>query len=384
MIIAPSHRIGKVETYYFATKLAEIAEMNAQGADIINLGIGSPDMLPPVPVMDALREASHQSTANKYQSYKGIPELRVAFAKWYDRYFKVELDSTKEVLPLIGSKEGIMHVAMSFLQEGDQALVPNPGYPAYTMTTKLAGAEPVFYNLTAENNWLPDLDALSKQDLSRVKIMWLNYPNMPTGASADRHVFEQLVAFAKEHEILLVHDNPYAFILNNAPLSLLSIEGSRKVALELNSLSKCYNMAGWRVGVLAGAKPYIDTVMKFKSNMDSGMYRPIQKAAIKALETGEEWFDKNNEIYNIRREKVWEIMDYLDCKYDKTATGLFVWGRIPDDVDKVDEMVDAILYDKKVFLTPGFIFGSNGARYIRISLCMEVDTIEQALQRIKK
>ncbi len=382
MIISPSNRVANVSTYYFATKLAEIAQLNAEGKNIINLGIGSPDLLPPKEVIDQLHESAKSDHANKYQSYRGIASLRKAFSDWYAKYFKVNLDPLTEVLPLIGSKEGIMHIAMSFLEAGDEALVPNPGYPAYAMTTKLAGAKPIYYELDEQDGWLPNFSELEKKDLSRVKIMWLNYPNMPTGAVATKSLFEDLIVFANRHKILLVHDNPYAFILNDKPLSLLSIEGSKEVAIELNSLSKCYNMAGWRVGVMSGAKSYIDTVMRFKSNMDSGMYKPIQEAAITALSMNQSWFDNQNHIYTRRRNIVHKIMDAIDCQYDKDSVGLFVWGKISKQWKDARELVDQLLYERKVFITPGFIFGSKGEGYIRISLCANEETLTEALNRI--
>lgn len=382
MIIEPSNRVAKVNTYYFATKLSEIAALNAEGHDIINLGIGSPDLLPPVEVIETLRESALSDTANKYQSYRGIPELRNAFANWYHRYFDVTLDPDHEVLPLIGSKEGIMHIAMSFLQEGDEALVPNPGYPAYAMTTQLAGAKPIYYSLDVTNEWKPNFETLESYDLSNVKIMWLNYPNMPTGAKADLSFFRELVSFAKKHEILLVHDNPYSFILNDNPLSILSVDGAKDVAIELNSLSKTYNMTGWRIGVMSGAKAYVDTVMRFKSNMDSGMYRPIQKAAIRALEMDDSWFNNINATYKKRREIVYQIMEAIDCEYDTKAVGLFVWGKIPKGCQDSGELIDMLLYERKVFITPGFIFGSGGDRYVRVSLCASEEVLKEALKRI--
>ena len=382
MIVQPSNRVAQATTYYFATKLAEIAQLNADGQDIINLGIGSPDLKPPAEVINQLKESAENETANKYQSYKGIPQLRSAFAQWYSKNFDVELDPNSEVLPLIGSKEGIMHIAMSFLQDGDEALVPDPGYPAYAMTTKLAGAKPIHYRLDEDNGWKPNFVDLEAMDLTKVKIMWLNYPNMPTGALADKSFFEELVAFANKHKILLVHDNPYAFILNDSPLSLLSIDGAKEVAIELNSLSKCYNMAGWRVGVMSGAKEYIDTVMRFKSNMDSGMYRPIQEAAVAALGMDQSWFEGINEIYKTRRKIVYKIMDAIKCVYDKNAVGLFVWGKIPKGWQDCGELVDMLLYERKVFITPGFIFGAGGDFYVRISLCANEEILNKALERI--
>ncbi len=382
MIIKPSHRVGKVKTYYFATKLAQIAAMNLQGRDVINLGIGSPDMKPPPEIIEELKDKSAGKIANKYQSYKGIPELRKAFAAWYKRWFDVDLAFDSEVLPLIGSKEGIMHISMSFLNDGDEVLVPNPGYPAYQMATKLAGGEVRNFDLTQESNWLPDLDALAKEDLSNVKIMWVNYPNMPTGFKANLGFFKELIDFAKQKEILICHDNPYGFILNDSPSSIMQIDGAMEVAIELNSLSKCFNMAGWRVGVMVGAEDYINAVMKFKSNMDSGMYRPIQFAAVNALSLGESWFAELNEEYRQRRNKVWEIMDLLGCTYAKDSAGLFVWGLVPEDVMDVEQWIERVLQEANVFITPGFIFGSNGNRYIRISLCSDQATLDNALERI--
>jgi aspartate/methionine/tyrosine aminotransferase len=320
--------------------------------------------------------------ANKYQSYRGIPELRDAFANWYQRHFAVELNPGSEILPLIGSKEGIMHVAMSFVQNGDKVLVPNPGYPSYEMTTRIAGGIPVYYDLSVDNNWLPDLETIEKQDLSAVKIMWLNYPHMPTGARANREIFEALVAFAHKHKILLCHDNPYAFTLNEEPMSLLSVKGAREVSLELHSLSKTYNMASWRVGVLAGKPDYINAVMKFKSNMDSGMYRPIQLAAIEALKQGEDWFHNINETYKKRRRMAWDIMNLLGCSYDRDTAGLFVWGRIPDQIDNAETLSESVLRRHKVFITPGHIFGDQGARYLRISLCSKEETYREAMDRM--
>ncbi len=382
MIIRPSDRVRKVETYFFARKLAEIAQMNASGADVINLGIGSPDLLPPKSVLQTLCEKSNGPIANKYQSYKGLPALRSAFSQFYKRHFDVDLNEDSEVLPLMGSKEGIMHIAMSFLQAGDEVLVPNPGYPAYAMTAKLSGATTVLYDLEESLGWKPDLKELGKRDLSKVKIMWVNYPNMPTGAKVDIGFFEELVAFAKSNEILLCHDNPYGFILNKTPMSLLQVKGAKEVAIELNSLSKCFNMAGWRVGALLGAKSYLDTVMKFKSNMDSGMFRPVQEAAVVALSQDQKWFQHLNDIYELRRREVWKLMKLLDCVYDKSTAGLFVWGKIPNTIKNGETYADEVLQNAKVFITPGFIFGTNGDRYIRISLCSEIEIFKKAHQRI--
>lgn len=384
MIISPSDRIGKVKTYYFATKLAQIAQMNEEGAPIINLGIGSPDQLPPTAVIDKLGEASRGEDVNKYQSYTGLPQLKEAFADWYQRHFNVDVDPTKEVLPLIGSKEGIMHIAMSFLNPGDKVLVPDPGYPAYRMTTLLAGAEPLPFDLRADNDWQPDWEALEQEDLSKVKIMWVNYPNMPTGAKGSRALFEKLIAFGKKHSILICHDNPYGFILNDQPMSIMEVAGAEEVALELNSLSKCYNMSGWRVGVMVANQEVISSVLKFKSNMDSGMYKPLQIAATEALSQDQAWFDSLNEEYERRRKVVWEIMDILQCQYDKDSAGLFVWGLVPQDINDTEAWVEEILQKTRVFITPGFIFGTNGAKYIRISLCTSVEIFQEALRKIEK
>lgn len=382
MIINPSDRIGEVKEYYFSRKLAQIAEMSASGDPVLNLGIGSPDLLPPRAVMDALSRAIWEPDANKYQSYRSIPELRRAFASHYDRFMDVTLDPEKEILPLIGSKEGIMHISMSFLSAGDQVLVPNPGYPSYSVTAELAGATPIFYDLKEENGWLPDLELLESLDLSRVKIMWINYPNMPTGAGADLSFFRSLVSFAMRHKILICHDNPYNFILNDTPLSIFNVAEAKECALELCSLSKCFNMAGWRVGALIGGKDYVDLVLRFKSNMDSGMYKAVQKAAVVALDQGQQWFDELNEIYRKRRDKVWEIYDLLDCHYSKDSVGMFVWARVPDYISDVEAWIEDILIRTRVFITPGFIFGTNGDRYIRVALCSSEEIFKTAFNKI--
>lgn len=385
MIIQPADRLQHVSTYYFAKKLAEIDQMNKDGQpQVINLGIGSPDLAPPQSVIDQLYQSSQKEGAHKYQSYRGIPGLRMAYSGWYKRNFDVDLDSNSEILPLIGSKEGIMHIGMAFLNPGDQVLVPNPGYPAYSAVSSICGAEQIEYTMLPENEWLPDLKDLEKKDLSRVKIMWVNYPHMPTGAVASRSFFKDLIAFAKRNKILIVHDNPYTFILNEDPTSILEIEGVKEVAIELTSLSKNYNMAGWRIGAVAGASAYIDTILKFKSNMDSGMYKPLQEAAIEALNYGNHWHTELNEIYYMRRRIAWEIMDLIGCKYDKNAVGLFVWGRIPEDIQHATELSDKYLYDARVFITPGHIFGSVGNHYLRISLCADVPLLNRAKERIVK
>ena len=383
MIIKPSNRLGEIKPYYFATKLAEIESMRSQGRDIINLGIGSPDLKPPSRALKALHDSSLLPDANKYQSYRGTPELREAFAKHYALNFDVNLDPANEVLPLIGSKEGIMHISMSFLNPGDQVLVPNPGYPSYRVTASISGAQPVFYNLSADKDWLPDLEKLSEKDLSKVKIMWINYPHMPTGSKANLSDFQSMVDFALKHEILLCHDNPYNFILNDRPLSIFQIPDAKLCSLELTSLSKGHNMAGWRVGCLAGRSDLVDIVMRFKSNMDSGMYKGIQHAAVAALKEGADWYNDLNRVYLQRREIVWQIFDRLDCTYTKDSAGLFVWAKTPEYITDVKEWIDDILHKAGVFITPGFIFGTQGERYVRIALCSPVEDYKKAMQKIE-
>lgn len=384
MKIQQAKRLDSVSTYYFAKKLAEIADINARDEiQIINLGIGSPDLLPPKEVIDTLKKSSEAIDANKYQSYKGLPVLRNAFTSWYDRFFNVEINSNKEVLPLMGSKEGIMHISMSLLNPGDEVLVPDPGYPAYRMTAALAGATSRFYDLKAENNWLPDLENLKSQDLSKVKLMWINYPHMPTGAKADLNFYKTLVDFAKEKEIIICHDNPYVFILNDSPVSILQVEDAKSHCLELVSLSKCYNMAGWRVGALVGHENAINTVMKFKSNMDSGMYKPLQEAAAKALTMDADWMTSLDAIYSRRKKIAQEIMRTVGAEYEENKAGLFVWAKIKDPSKSVEEFCDDIIDNAKVFITPGHIFGKNGEGYIRISLCSSEEILNHALDRIK-
>ncbi|MFT4533158.1 MAG: LL-diaminopimelate aminotransferase [Saprospiraceae bacterium] len=385
MKIKQSKRLETVSTYYFAKKLAQIAALNAKNEEqIINLGIGSPDLLPPKEVIDILKTNADEFDANKYQSYKGQPVLRSAFSEWYKRHFDVSINPDSEVLPLMGSKEGIMHIHMSLLNDGDEVLVPNPGYPAYSMTAALAGANTVFYDLKAENNWLPDLVELESQDLSKVKLMWINYPHMPTGASADLVFYGKLVAFAKKHEIIICHDNPYAFILNDNPISIMQIEGAQDWCVELISLSKCYNMAGWRVGALVGHQNMINTVMKFKSNMDSGMYKPLQLAAAKALSMGQEWMDSLNRVYASRKRIAQEIMEEIGAEYEEDKVGMFVWAKIKNSRLTSADFCDHILYNAKVFISPGHIFGSNGEGYVRISLCSDENTLRTALDRIRE
>ena len=336
----PATRLGSVQEYYFLKKLREIAAMQSEGKDVLNLGIGSPDMPPHPTVIKELQKQSADPNNHAYQSYSGIPELRQAYADWYSRFYKIKLNTNGEVLPLIGSKEGIVHIAMSFLEKGDVALVPNPGYPAYSTATKLAGAKILEYRLSEKNGWQPDLEALEKTDLSKVKIMWVNYPNMPTGAKADKPFFKKLVAFAKRNHILIVNDNPYSFILNNDYLSIFSVADAKEIALELNSLSKSHNMAGWRVGMLAGRSGLIKTVLRFKSNMDSGMFRPVQLAAVKALQLPDSWYNELNIVYKNRREKVYELLGLLKCKWEPAASGLFVWAKIPNGYKDGYELSD--------------------------------------------
>jgi LL-diaminopimelate aminotransferase len=384
MKIKQATRLDSVDTYYFAEKLAEIARINSTSAtQIINLGIGSPDLLPPQEVIDTLKDSASSVDANKYQSYKGLPILREAFANWYDHFFQVEVNSNSEVLPLMGSKEGIMHISMSLLNPGDEVLVPDPGYPTYRMTAALAGATPKFYDLKSENNWLPDLPDLASQDLSKVKLMWINYPHMPTGAKADLNFYRSLIAFAKEHDILICHDNPYVFILNDSPVSILQVEGAKNQCLELISLSKCYNMAGWRIGALIGHENAINTVLKFKSNMASGMFRPLQEAAAKALSMDESWMRSLDDIYEKRKIIAQSIMIELGATYEENNAGLFIWAKVNDTSKSVEAFCDDILHHAKVFITPGHIFGKNGEGYIRISLCSSEEILKKALDRIK-
>ncbi|GAA4277134.1 pyridoxal phosphate-dependent aminotransferase [Aquimarina mytili] len=382
MSIQTAKRLETVEEYYFSKKLREVRELAASGKPILNMAIGSPDLDPPKEVVQAIKEAVVTDGAHKYQSYQGLPELRHAISDFYNDKFKVSLNPDNEILPLMGSKEGIMHISLAYLNPGDEVLVPNPGYPTYTSVTNLVGAKPIFYDLIEENGWEPDFHSLSKMDLSKVKIMWVNYPNMPTGASGNVEMFKKMIDFAKKHSILLVKDNPYSFILNASPLSILSIDGAKEVALELNSLSKTFNMAGWRVGMVSGSADKIEAILKVKSNMDSGMFQGIQKGAIAALKMSNGWFEKINTIYKERRELIWELTNLLECTYDKTAKGMFVWAKLPEGVNAVD-FIDNILYQNDIFIAPGDIFGSNGKGYIRFSLCVSKENIKEAINRLK-
>ncbi len=383
MQIDVAKRLQHTEEYYFSKKLREIDELNKQGARVINLGIGSPDLPPHPEVIETLNTNAQLPNVHGYQNYKGAPALRQAVADWYQRYYNATFNPNTEILPLIGSKEGIVHICMTYLQEGDQALIPNPGYPAYAAAVRLSGAEAITYNLTQEQNWLIDLNELKKQDLSKVKLMWINYPHMPTGASAPYAFYQELIQFAKEHNILICHDNPYSFILTDTPKSIMSIPGAKDVAIELNSLSKSSNMAGWRIGVLVGAEERINQVLRFKSNMDSGMFLPVQLAAAKALQLDASWYADLNKIYAERRQQVYEIMDLLDCAYQKDQVGLFVWARIPEKYEDGYALSDAVLERSRVFITPGGIFGDKGDQYIRISLCATIEVLKESIQRIK-
>lgn len=380
-MITTARRLDHVQEYYFSQKLREVRTLQAAGKPIVNMGIGSPDLVPDVSVMEAVQEAMLQPAAHQYQSYQGLPELRQAMAAFYSKNFKVVLNPDTEILPLMGSKEGILHIAMAFLNEGDGVLIPNPGYPTYASVAKLVGAESILYDLAAENNWEPDFEALEKQDLSRVKLMWVSYPHMPTGAAGSEELFRKLIAFAKKHQILLVNDNPYSFILNNKPASVLNIPGAMEVAMELNSLSKTFNMAGWRVGMVMGKQELIEAVLKVKSNMDSGMFYGIQKGAIAALKSDPEWFEQQNRIYEKRRNLVFELAGKLNCTYDENSVGLFVWARLPKEETSSEAFVDKLLYEKDLFIAPGTIFGSNGEGYIRFSLCIPEEKIEAILKR---
>ncbi|MBU3821346.1 aminotransferase class I/II-fold pyridoxal phosphate-dependent enzyme [Flavobacteriaceae bacterium XHP0103] len=381
-MIQVANRLNTVEEYYFSKKLREVNLLIASGKPVINLGIGSPDMQPPQKVIEALVEGLQNLSAHKYQSYQGLPALREAISAFYKDHFKVSLSPVTEILPLMGSKEGIMHISMAYLNEGDGVLIPNPGYPTYQSVTKLVGAVPTFYELDEKNGWLPDLKAIEAQDLSRVKLMWVNYPHMPTGANPTEKLFKDLVAFAKRHNILIVNDNPYSFVLNDNPQSILSVPGAKEVCLELNSLSKTFNMAGWRVGMVMGDSEHISNVLRVKSNMDSGMFYGIQKGAIEALKCSSMWYVTLNSVYKERRDLVWKLADALNCTYDKNATGLFVWAKLPPHL-KSEEFIDNVLKNNHIFITPGTIFGSKGEGYIRFSLCATEEELEEAIARIK-
>ncbi|RIV42871.1 pyridoxal phosphate-dependent aminotransferase [Flagellimonas pelagia] len=374
-------RLQSVQEYYFSKKLREVRGLVNQGKPIINMGIGSPDLAPSPKVLETLRDCVTDAGAHQYQSYQGLPELREAIANFYQQKFGVSVDPSTEILPLMGSKEGIMHISMAFLNVGDEVLLPNPGYPTYASVTNLVEAVPVTYDLTEENGWFPDLEALSQKDLSKVKLMWISYPHMPTGATATLEQLKSLVAFAKKHSILLVNDNPYSFVLSNNPTSILSIDGAKECTLELNSLSKTFNMAGWRVGMVLGNEEHINAVLKVKSNMDSGMFYGIQKGAVVALQSGQEWFEHLDEVYTRRRELMFQLVEKLGCTYDRNAVGMFVWAKLLEGSLPSEEFIDQVLYDKDIFIAPGTIFGSNGEGYIRFSLCVKEEKIKEAIAR---
>ena len=384
MNIIPAQRVTEVQEYYFSKKLKEVAQLNAQGADIISLGIGGPDRPPHKDVIDTLCAEAQVESNHSYQPYVGIPQLRQAFARWYNRWYGVELDANTEIQPLIGSKEGILHVSLAFLNPGDGVLVPNPGYPTYSSVSRLAQAEIFNYDLTEENGWYPDFEALEKLPLERIKLMWINYPHMPTGTPATLDLYQKIIDFGRRHNIVIVNDNPYSFILNDKPMSILQIEGAKDIAIEMNSMSKSHNMAGWRVGMLASNPTFINWILKVKSNIDSGQFKPVMLAAVKALEADKDWYTTLNNLYRSRRNVAEEIMTELGCTFNPSQRGLFLWGRIPDSIASSETLADKVLYDARVFITPGFIFGSNGDRYIRISLCATEENMRRALNRIRE
>lgn len=384
MIISLADRLNNVADYYFARKLEEIRQMELQGHKIISFGIGSPDLAPSEGTIDKLVESATNASHHGYQPYKGIPALREKIAEWYAREYGVTLNPATEVLPLAGSKEGILHLSMAFLNPGDEVLVPNPGYPTYTSLSNLVGAKIRYYDLKESTGWYPDLNALASTDLSKVKMLWINYPHMPTGTPADIKKFEQIIQFAHTHKILICHDNPYSLVLNtDKPVSLLALDGAKDVAVELNSLSKSFNMAGWRIGMLLGKKEYIDAALRVKSNIDSGMFLPLQHAAIKALDNSANWHSERNNIYLKRRNLIYAILDDMGCTYSKDQTGLFVWAKAPAQYPDVEKFIDDLLYKAHVFFTPGIIFGSNGDGYIRASLCVSEEKIKEGHQRVR-
>ena len=382
--IAPALRVNSVQEYYFSKKLKEVAEMNAAGKNVISLGVGSPDLPPSAETINALCEHAQKENEHGYQPYVGIPELRDAFAHWYKEWYKVELDPRSEIQPLIGSKEGILHISLAFLNPGDGVLIPNPGYPTYSSVSKLVGAQLISYDLKEELNWQPDFEALEKLDLTNVKLMWINYPNMPTGANASMELYEKFVDFGRRHGIIICNDNPYSFILNDNPISLLSVEGAKDICIELNSMSKAHNMPGWRMAMLASNAQFVQWILKVKSNIDSGQFKPMQYAAVEALKAPKSWYDGNNNIYRSRRSLAGKIMNAIGCTYDERQSGMFLWGKIPATAEGSGAVADKVLYEANVFVTPGFIFGSNGERYIRISLCCKIEALQEALDRIKK
>ena len=383
--IKPADRLANVSEYYFSRKLKEVAKMNAEGKDIISLAIGSPDMPPSEETIKVLCEEAQKPNAHGYMPTVGIPELRQAMADWYKRWYNVDLDPNTEIQPLIGSKEGILHVTLAFVNPGDQVLIPNPGYPTYAAVNKILGSDIVYYDLLENNHWQPDFDALEKMDLSKVKMMWTNYPNMPTGGNASMELYARIVDFARRHHIVVVNDNPYSFILNKKPISILNVPGAKDCCIEFNSMSKSHNMPGWRFGMLSSNAQFIQWILKIKSNIDNGMFRPMQLAAVQAYHNSEEWHATYNfDVYQRRRNLAEQIMTTLGCTFDPEQVGMFLWGRIPDHYADVEQLTEKILHEARVFITPGFIFGSNGNRYIRISLCAKEEKIKEALQRIQQ
>lgn len=380
--IVPAQRVADVKEYYFSRKLREIAQLNAQGQDIISLGVGGPDRPPHQDVIDTLCAESNKSDTHSYQPYVGLPELRSAYADWYKKIYNVDLDPKTEIQPLIGSKEGILHITLAFVNPGDGVLVPNPGYPTYTSVSNLAEAKIYTYNLTERTNWEPDFDELESLPLEQIKLMWVNYPNMPTGHPASPELYAKLIDFGRKHGIVIVNDNPYSFILNDHPISMLSIPGSKEIAIEMNSLSKSHNMAGWRMGMLASNPTFVQWVLRVKSNIDSGQFKPMMMAAVKALQCSQDWYEEVNKVYRSRRVIAEKIIAALGCSHDPEQRGLFLWGRIPDSETGAEDLADKILYKARVFVTPGSIFGSNGNRYIRISLCATEARMQEALERI--
>ncbi len=379
-MVTTAKRLESIQEYYFSRKLKEVRQLLQEGKPIINMGIGSPDLAPHVSVIEAIQKSLLEDKAHEYQSYQGLPELRQGFARFYKTNFNVDFDYNSEILPLMGSKEGIMHISLAFLNEGDEVLIPNPGYPTYASVAELVQAKAIYYDLKEETNWQPDFEKLETLDLSKVKLMWVSYPHMPTGANGTLELYQKLIDFGKKHHILIINDNPYSFILNQKPLSILQIDGAKEIALELNSLSKTYNMAGWRVGMVSGNSTFIDAILKVKSNMDSGMFYGIQKGAIAALKLRKDWFEKHNEIYSKRRNLIFQLAEKMNCTFDRNSVGLFVWAKLPNGI-KSEEFIDKLLLEKHFFVTPGTIFGSNGEGYIRFSLCVKEEKILEAIKR---
>ena len=384
MIIQPSDKLEYIQEYYFSRKLREIRNMMAQGKPVINLGIGNPDQAPDATVIEALKSSSDKSANHGYQSYNGIPALRQGMAQWYQHQYDVILDAETEILPLLGSKEGITHIHLAFVNPGDIVLIPNPGYPTYASSARLAGAIPVTYDLDENNGWCPDFSSVREEDLQAAKILWVSYPHMPTGAAGNETFFKEIIRIAKQYQLLVVNDNPYSMVLpEGRPVSILQTEGAMEVAIELNSLSKSHNLAGARVGMVVGHAEYINTILKIKSNIDSGMYLPVQEAAVAALKLPDSWHEARNSVYASRRTFAWAIMDALGCTYSRHQVGMFIWARIPENYDQVEDLTEKVLHEANVFITPGFIFGTKGERYVRISLCSPEHQLKEALERIK-